>query len=360
MTSSVIQLTQTVAGVLPGDIDRTELHKLFVLALFKCIGSTAFSRQLSSLLGVKQHDALELRKRLDNDGYLLFHVKPFLFYCFKKGAKTKRKILQYASDFKVRAEDAPIALVLQEPSVAERLDPLREFKALSFSALRHHIDSIPKRVSGYARHFIMKDMAFIIRNQHYALGVDDVLNELLDKGIRNLLWTYPKIDNSLHALNIVKRAIKNNGVNLIYYHTRDQRGVVCRDDNGNFYSKVIPITDQTENVLDTLVCPTVSNNLDTKVSVEDWIATRQVLRHFKSKRKRTIVTALMGMNSERFSTWLRVKAKPTHRLPNDDLFETLAARKSMSQYIQYLSAYSGYDTAKVLQVGRKAANLIQA
>lgn len=356
-------ISRTVLNVAHVEMDTDtymSTRRVFILALFKCVSSTDFSRTLSKTLHVENTTALEMRRVFDNDGYVLFHLKPYLFYCFKHNLRTKSEATQAAIEFKVEPEDIPLSRVMFEPVVAAKLEPLRAYAALSYSALRHSLDTLPRKATSHAKHFIFTKMRFIINNSHYALDVDDIVNELLDKGVRNLLWAYPKVESSAHALNIIKRAISNNGVNLIHYHTRSNRGVVRRDEYGNFYSNIIPITDATEMALDTLVCPTVSNNLDTQVTVEQLVATRQAIRHFKSKRKRTVVAALMGMRSPKFTAWLQHEARPTHRMANDDLFETMAEKRNLSQYIKYLSAFSGYSTNEVIEVGKRAVELLRA
>lgn len=337
-----------------------KLERLLIMDLFKFVTPPVFVAKVATLLNVRRPVVSELRKEFVNDGYVLFSLKPFLFYCYKYAIRKRKAVVKVGRKFGVIGDDLRLVLHLTHRTIAEKMSTLRKYTALSYEKLRKYTGLIPRKVDSFAKNEIFKTMRFIFRNQHYALDVEDIKQDLIDKGLRNLLWTYPRIDSLLHAVNVVKRAITNNGINMLYYYTRDQRSVVRRDGEGNFYSNMIPLTTSTESVLETIACPTVSNPLDTVVTIEQHVSTGQVVNHFKSKKKQAVVIALMGMNNRKFSNWLMKKAKPTHRMENDDLYDTLARRSSMAQYFNYLSSFTGYPKDKVMRVGMEAAKLIQA
>lgn len=323
------------------------------------IPSTVFSKKLSELLDIDYKEASQLRKNIDNNGYLMFNLKPFLFYCLKNNIKKKKQVIDICHEFQVHVKDISMVKIMFKDKIFSKLKPLCKYAALSFKKLKSQVDKLPMKLFGHTRKFIYSKMRFIINNQHYAVEAEDLVNELVAKGIYNVLATYPKIESLKHAENIAKRAIQNNGVNMIYFYTCAQRGVVRRSEDGEtFYSNIIPLTTKTEEVIDTIACPSVANTLDCSISTESWIVTNQVINSF-IKKKRRIVSCLMGIRDEKFSTWLIENTEKKHRLYNDDLFDDLMLKSNIYRYFKYLAEFSGYSVKEIIEIGKQAASMLK-
>lgn len=88
--------------------------------------------------------------------------------------------------------------------------------------------------------FISRKMSFLIKS--YGLTRHDLQHELILKGLQSLYQHYPFFESEKHIINVVKRAIHNHGIDIIYKYTRKKNNRLENKD-GVFSQRNIDIED---------------------------------------------------------------------------------------------------------------------
>lgn len=92
--------------------------------------------------------------------------------------------------------------------------------------------------------FVAKKMAFLV--QSYGLARHDLEADLKAHALHALHKAYPFFETELHAINTVKRAVHNKGIDLIKQHTRKRNQRLIQHQDGVFEAVNVPITDEIE------------------------------------------------------------------------------------------------------------------
>ena len=141
----------------------------------------------------------------------------------------------------------------------------RDTKALTWVA--HHVDidtswcdpwnlarleknenAIVYGLKTYIGKFVTKKMTFLIKS--YGLHRHDIETELYCAGLWALHKKYPFFETSLHAINTVKTAIHNRGMDIIAKNTREKNQRLIRNKDGTFESVNVDVS-----VLNSLQAP---------------------------------------------------------------------------------------------------------
>jgi hypothetical protein len=89
---------------------------------------------------------------------------------------------------------------------------------------------IVKHLQSYVRKFIYRKMRFIVNS--YGVGADDIEADLMLRGIQALRKNYPFYKSELHAINTVKTAIHNLGIDIIIKYTRQKNNRLNKTSDG--------------------------------------------------------------------------------------------------------------------------------
>jgi hypothetical protein len=205
MTLKLVNITdgtdcfkQGIEKILGREVDLRKRHYFSLLSfLFKRLSATNFNRMLRFEMNCEREHVEEIRNWMNSDGYLLQHLKPYLFRCFKLGINNREDCIEQAKSFKVKKKDYRIVRMVFLDKMKELLNPLLRYKALSFEAYQEAMTEIPTLLTKYARKFCNKKMRFIFQNQHYGLDLDDIESHVKMRGMQNVGGTnesYPWVE----------------------------------------------------------------------------------------------------------------------------------------------------------------------
>lgn len=106
--------------------------------------------------------------------------------------------------------------------------------------LEQNENAIVYGLKTYIGKFVTKKMTFLIKS--YGLHRHDIQTELYCAGLWALHKKYPFFETSLHAINTVKTAIHNKGMDIIAKHTRNKNQRLIRNKDGTFESVNVDIS----------------------------------------------------------------------------------------------------------------------
>lgn len=323
--------------------------------MFKRIKAVEFGKYIKSRFGMSGAESIQIRNDMERNGYFLFHLKPYLFYCFKNNIRKKRKCMALARRFSIRGRDAKLVQFMFSDEIQNALAPIKDYPALRPKRIIAQVDRIISEVRGYTQKFVRRKHSFIVKNPHNAITFDDIASELISHGIQHVMLTYPKIQSTLHATNIAKRAIHNNGINYINSMTRQCRANTQRDDNGEFYSTVIAINTEVQKSMESEFADD-----DYQQKIESLLTCQSLLSSYSGKKQQAL-RILFGFYDAEFSKWLMENGKyESHRQRNDYLYEDLLRRGSTNWYFGYMAHHFKVSKSKIIQLGYDAAKKIAA
>lgn len=218
----------------PKDV-RNKCVEDVLLFMFRGLSSVKLSASLKEVGGRAKAFRLGMR----DDGYL-FAMKACIYYLHvhKVGSRTN-KWKRVIKHFRIREEDIPtIKFALKSPKVVKLLNRHRKsFEAMRLTDYKAMLDAVAEQVQIYAIKYARKKMSFISRSN--SMDIHDLSRDLVLQGLAAINTMYPCIKSPLHALNIIKQAIHNSGVNSIHYHTTQSRGLLVKNSDGTFSSRKV-------------------------------------------------------------------------------------------------------------------------
>lgn len=275
---------------------RKQTVDLVVQYLFRVINYKKLKNEANKLVkGLKTSKLLEV---VTHNGYILKHIKLWLFHCAKRGKGTNSVSLR--REFHIKEVDRNLGSMLGPKTWAYLAKLGRKYKGMSLTELEKVTSNIAIETSVYIRKFLNKKLLFIMRSQKIKL--QDLENEVLYKGLRGLYLMLPRVESNLHATNIVKRTLKQRGLNLIQHYTTQKRATLIQnEDKTGFHSNTISLSAYTsgenENVLSTLGLE--SGKSDLSFDVQRFCST------ITSTKKKRFVNILMGGQDIDFDAYLK-------------------------------------------------------
>lgn len=287
--------------------------------LFRIITFKEMRKRVLHLVGMKDANFTAFRNSLLVNGYLLKHVKLWLFYCYRTGLSqhnrdnrfVQSEIERRRREFGVASCDRRLLSLIDAKTESALRKAAQEFKALKPESFDKVILEITKEIKVWVRKFVYRKMAFIMRSQ--SLDVEDLEYELVSKGIQGLFQIYPRIHSKEHATNFTKRVIHNHGINLINRYTHKKRARVLQNTDKTFYSNTVSF-DAVQNILEAQENMRVEEDRDLEIDV------RNVYEHAPGKFKKLLIL-LQGASDMDFTRWLRRHGKVKDGESNDDLQE---------------------------------------
>ncbi|QJT71076.1 hypothetical protein GR11A_00038 [Vibrio phage vB_VcorM_GR11A] len=326
-------------------IDKKQRKKILLSTLRHVLRIETSSQHKETLRKVygAESRVIDFQRDLSNTGYIIKNLKLFLVYHYNSKLFGVSQLLKPAKLFGLKVEDAKLINLLREDTDAlTKLDKLckKLEKPLTVKEMDSLLISVNSKLFTYTSKFAGRKLRFATLGSH--LRIDDIASELRLLGMQGLLKAYPQMDSELHALNIAKRTIHNQGINMIHHFTSQGRCSLVREDDGTFSSLKVSL-----DVFDESSGPTecsVAVSLDgSTVSAGDATSDlsmtykRLIKAHKGSKKK--FIKLLAGHYSPSFSRWLTKNS--TYIEQNDELFDRLQRRGSLSRYINLVSDYLG-------------------
>lgn len=162
------------------------------------------------------------------NGYLCRNCKLFV-YALATGKALKAEA--YGVD---RKDTKALTWVAQRVSIPSLCDPW------DLQRLEKNEDVLVRGLKPYIGKFVTKKMTFLMKS--YGLHRHDIETELYCAGLWALHKKYPFFETPLHAINTVKSAIHNRGIDIIAKNTREKNQRLIRHEDGTFESVNVDIS----------------------------------------------------------------------------------------------------------------------
>ena len=258
----------------------------------------------------------------DNCGYILRHIKPWLWWGIKKGSINP-------AIFGVKRKDSELVYVARH--LEKDCKALLKYKAISAENLEKAVDESKKEMREYARKFAGKRLRFM-KDSAWEKTTHDFAMELYSLALRDVFVQYPKIDTKAHFVNIMKQSVSRRGVNLIRDHIRSGKAIVGDGEETKFGGESREVDEWMQKTIsiDEVDEDTISIDED---EVNDSKATMHTIMASVGKDKEDAVIILAGLWHEGFSEHLGED--------NTDLFARSMMAGSGAKYMRECSKYTG-------------------
>lgn len=218
------------------ECDSDKCCSLVLDYVFRCLSVEGLKSELSSKAKLRNSSNFsEFREELTASGYVFKNVKLWIFYLLK--IKASRITLHNAADFDVLPHDLVLFDLISYKTRNTIKKWSKTYKALSLRRMDENLCKIEIETSIWIKKFVYRKLRFIAESQ--GMDLMDIERELWLKGMIGLFMMYPKVESSLHALNIVKRVMHNHGMNLIKQYTHIKRARLIRDVSGAFINNSV-------------------------------------------------------------------------------------------------------------------------
>jgi len=289
--------------------------------LFGRIGKYEFR----SLIGDKAI-AKAVWSKAESSGYVLKNCKLFVYayhYNKSKGMPT--------SPAKFGIHQSDVALLKKINLNHINLKKFKPYSLFDFNNLEGALLTSPEMDTHIGK-FISRKLIFLTRS--YGVSREELESQLQQRALYALRKQFPCYDSDLHALNICKTAIHNEGMGIIEYWTREKRNALTKE-NGVFQAVNVPYTSLTK----VGVRPQHEDEL--RINLKCLVAIAPKL----SPKARKFLEAAAGLHDPGFSLFLGID--------NDDAAQSWSWDRYMRNLQTYFSV-TQQQTTKLLINLRKA------
>lgn len=287
------------------------LQLYIVRYLFKLDSLNTFNANCRS---IDLNSTMELRRSLSN-AYMLRNIKLWLF----SGKYSLRE------DFEVSEDDTVYFECLDDDTKSEIALLRQRCKPISLEEMDYAVDVCINEVRDYAIKYVKTKLRFIYKSEHY--DPEDFALELLAHCIVAIYNQYPRIDSTLHAINVCKRVIKNMGTNTIKRFTSNGRSTLYQNQDGTFSSYKCSY----DVIINTLAETSVEYDGDLKYSIEALTK--------KDSRRASFVKCITG-HDVAFTEWLKQNQFMRSGC-NEEYFDRLHADGRTDEYFNTVANYLG-------------------
>lgn len=299
--------------------DEVALYNATLMYLFRGFNYRTYGARVAKLTEVKPN-VRAITDAMSRSGSVVKNLKVWVFYVVKHKLDYKAS-LKLARKWDVSLRDVRAFGRIHRTVLAHLRKLAKQFNALTLEKLDGNIVSIMNETKTWMGKFVSRKLRFVIQSQ--GLHRNDIEHELVFKGIQGLLMMYPCVQTYLHATNVVKRVIHNQGINMIHHYTTQKVGRLQVDGAGAFHSKVISLD---EAQLNTIVAPETSNDLKIELG--------RALTKYSGKRRR-FIELICGAYCPEFTTFL---AETGYKLDtNEELLDKLPSKDYMALALQHLN-----------------------
>ena len=293
--------------------------------LFRGCNYTVLGKQMEVACGGNRPDIRGLVGVLGSDGYV-FRLKIWLFWAFKRQL-TRSARNRLAKEWGIHPSDIRGVSVFTEKTTNHLYHLASKYRAFTPS----EFDGVLARVSAdtrtWLRKFTYKKLRFIVESQ--GMDFHDLEAELLYQGIKGVYMMYPVMDSYLHAVNIAKRVMHNQGMNLIKHYTTPKKTRYIVGSDGLHQARVVSM--ETKDAIDALETYELQELSEAQTLHFD---VHLVIRS-PSTKMGSLLTLLTGAYDAEFTDWLNHCGYKLDT--NEELYSMGAA--PMKRYIELVFAY---------------------
>lgn len=304
-------------------VDDKVLYNSLLMWLFRGLNYNALGSKLSKAAKttVRTND---VTNALKSKGYVIKQYKVWVFYIVKHNLGYT-EALALANKWGIHFDDVRAFVLIQPTTLAHLKRLAKKYVALSMESFNRTCEHIIRETYKSTRRFAWAKLRFIGNHQRAGVDLDDLSSDMEEKGIQGMMLMYPLIETKTHAINIVKRIIRNTGMNLIQKYTRKKNAALTANSEGQNESRVLDI--------DNLPVDSIPAAEPDRKSSDLFLDFKRLLTKYTGG-KRIFLSLLSGIHSAKFSLWLaEVKGIAT---PNDELIDRLQPSRYMDLCREYM------------------------
>lgn len=201
-----------------GGPEFTRQMQVLFAYLFDKIGKYEYRKQIGDKVLAKQ-----IWSAAKDSGYVLKNCKLYI-WAFNHAKRSGLAVSP--AKFGIYSEDAALLRKIELPKISSKFKP---YSLFDYDNMEAAILTSPE-ISNYIGKFVNKKLKFL---QSYGQTKTGMGSTLLCQALYALRKQYPFYQSELHAVNICKTAIHNEGIGLIEYWTRGKRNALIKE-NGTF------------------------------------------------------------------------------------------------------------------------------
>ena len=261
---------------------------------------------------------------LDNN-YLNLHVKPWLYSCVYRD-----QILDH-SDFQVDDADTRLASLLKAQSVRVPIQNLvaAGWKPISVKRTNFIIATAIQDSKVPLSRFMYGKLRFL--TTHYGEQPDDLLHEMLYRGIRAVKNVWPKYHSRQYCKNLLLRSAKNAGFNLLGKVTalKNQQLISIGGKNPGYQRTVLSYDCLLSD--NSTLLSSVDQDAEVDANHRQLVAISVARLRTRGPVHEAVIDALSGYHME-FSIWLSDR-----RVHSDN--EILLESVGIHEYMKYMATW---------------------
>lgn len=305
------------------EVDDKALYNAMVNWLFRGLNYAGLSARLCKLAKCKVRTN-DVVRAVSDKGYVIKDYKLWIFLIVKK-RYTEQQARALADKWGISQDDVSLFKLTQVGTLAYLKRLAKEYKALTLQKFDEVCTWIMQETKASTGRFAWAKLRFISNHQRTGLDLDDLTGEMRAKGMQGLMLMYPLIDTRLHALNIVKRTIRNTGLNLIQKYVRKKNTALEAKTEGGHQSRVLDI--------DNLPVADIPAAEPDRHSSDLFLDYKKLMERYKGGR-RVLLGLLSGLFSTSFTQWLN--DEKGINTPNDELIDRIPAHRYLLLCREYL------------------------
>jgi hypothetical protein len=320
-----VKLKDTLTGIVLSadprlvDVSDVDLYNTAVTYLFRGYNYRSLGSRLTKLAGFRPN-VRAITEQLAASGYVIKNYKLWLFYVVKNKLDQKEG-LAIGTKWGVNRADMLAFRHIDRTALAQLRRLAVKYPALTLEAFDKHTVSILHGIKRWNAMFTNKKLRFIATSQNIAMT--DLQSDLACYGIQGLMNMYPCVDSKLHAINIVKRVMHNQGINMIHHYTSQKIGRLLKDEKGAFSARVVGLDDIQMNYLEY-----DTGNVDLRADVG------RVFSRYTGRKLR-FLELLAGAYCDEFTNWLATNG---HKVStNESLHEKLKKDSYIKLCLDFLN-----------------------
>lgn len=330
---------------------KSYLEEATLLFIFRVYNSKQYNGALLECFPTSNaSDRLKFKQSILSNGYIMCNLKLFIFRLILLGVKRKHY-------FTIRSISTSYGISANDLSLLNAISGLlyKHLRAWKSTYKSHTVQSLTKSIEtcinildsqGYIAKFYYRKLRFTASTTSDTY--EDTSNELKAHAIQQLYFMYPQIESRLHAVNIMKRVIRQHGLNLIESCTKQKRAILYEDEKGNTQSTNVSLTllsDYVDTEVMSKFCVGLQgngNDYDLKSSVN------QLFQSANAKQKK-LLRLLSGTYNKAFTEYLHNASLLRIDLTNEDYYDYgfSAYKQNVYKFLDITPSVASYYLSEV-------------
>lgn len=284
---------------------------MFAYLFYRIDQKTFLKYVVDNELVTDRKEALRIKDVMRGNGYIMKNCKLYAWACWS--ARRNGNALPPAKAFGVHTKDAVILRRLNLAHLDTSRGTLVPFESWSISMFNANTERMlqSSELRNYIGKFVTKKMSFLMKS--YGETRHDLETQLRETALLAWYKQYPRFDSELHAVNVAKAAIHNEGHTMITSLSSKSRQRLVRLADGSFEALMVDI-----NVLADVAAPPQYGAL-----LQDHLQALEAVQHRLSDRAQSFLLCASGQYNEELSEFLKID--------NTEAVEKWAYPRYMSQ-----------------------------